>query len=88
MAKEKIENKILIANRIIGKGDSWKRIDIAGNGETYPSLTETLEAYFQSTKIKCDFYLSPINGKLYAIDIKEKEIDIPQPKKYDIYGEK
>jgi hypothetical protein len=70
----------LIATRIQSKGDTWKLIE----GDTeYPSLTETLEAYFQNTGNKCNFRLEPLNSKLFAI----KQSNPEPPKRFDIYGE-
>lgn len=71
----------LIATRI-PPGDSWKLID---GGGTYKSLTETLEAYFQSSQDRCDFRLSPLKGEIYVIS-KEK-VEVEKPKKFNIYGD-
>jgi hypothetical protein len=79
---EQIEFNELIATRIAGKGDSWV---LVGGDIEYPSLTETLEAYFQKTKDKCNFRLEPLNSKLFAIKLKTEEK--PQPKQFNIYGE-
>jgi hypothetical protein len=71
----------LIATRIQGKGDTWKLIE----GDTeYPSLTETLEAYFQNTGDKCNFRLEPLNSKLFAI----KQGNPEPPKRFNIYGDR
>jgi len=70
----------LIATRVAGKGDTWKLIE----GDTeYPSLTETLEAYFQNTGNKCSFRLEPLNSKLFAIKQGKPE----PPKRFNIYGD-
>jgi hypothetical protein len=78
-----MENEIneLIATRVAGKGDTWKLIE----GDTeYPSLTETLEAYFQNTGNKCSFRLEPLNSKLFAI----KQGNPEPPKRFNIYGDR
>ena len=77
-----MENEIneLIATRVAGKSDTWKLIE----GDTeYPSLTETLEAYFQNTGNKCNFRLEPLNSKLFAI----KQGNAEPPKRFNIYGD-
>jgi len=78
-----MENEIneLIATRVAGKGDMWKLIE----GDTeYPSLTETLEAYFQNTGNKCNFRLEPLSSKLFAI----KQGNPEPPKRFNIYGDR
>ena len=77
-----MENEIneLIATRISGKGDTWKLIE----GDTeYPSLTETLEAYFQNTGNKCNFRLEPLNSKIFAI----KQGNPEPTRQFNIYGD-
>jgi len=78
-----MENEIneLIATRVAGKGDTWKLIE---GGTEYPSLTETLEAYFQNTGNKCNFRLEPLNSKLFAI----KQGNPEPPKRFNIYGDR
>lgn len=74
------ETNELIATRVAGKGDTWKLI----KGDTeYPSLTETLEAYFQNTEHKGSFRLEPLNSKLFAI----KQGNPEPPKRFNIYGD-
>ena len=74
------EHNELIATRVAGKGDTWKLI----KGDTeYPSLTETLEVYFQNTGDKCSFRLEPLNSKLFAI----KQGTPQPPKRFNIYGD-
>ena len=77
-----MENEIneLIATRKEGFGDTWKLIE---GGTEYPSLTETLEAYFQNTGDKCNFRLEPLNSKLFAI----KQGNVEPPKRFNIYGD-
>jgi hypothetical protein len=70
----------LIATRIAGRGDSWILI---GDETEHSSLTDVLEAYFQSTGDKCNFRLEPLNSKLFAI----KQNDPNKTKHFNIYGE-
>jgi len=52
-----------------------------------PSLTDTLETYFQKTKFNAAFYLDPLGGALYAVERTEVEIQ-PEPiKTFDFYGD-
>jgi len=76
----------LISKRVKGKGDTWTLVDFLKD-ETQPSLTETLEAYFQKTKFNKAFYLDPIGGELYAVDRIEIEKEIELPKEYSFYGD-
>jgi hypothetical protein len=74
----------LIATRVAGKGDTWKLIE----GDTeYPSLTETLEAWFQVNQKKVHFRLEPLNSKLFAIFTETEEIKPEPPKRFNIYGD-
>jgi hypothetical protein len=85
MEKEKIEHSKAIAIRI-PPGDKWSLIEDTRN-TVHESLTDTLEAYFRYSQFKGDYRLSPLEGKLYAIEVKEKEV-IPDPvKHFDIYGD-
>ena len=86
MKTEVIEKNVLIANRI-APGDRWRLVMDGPNGTIYPSLTEVLDAYFQESGNRCDFKLSPLDSKLYAILSEEQEVVIPEPKKYSIYGD-
>lgn len=70
----------LIATRKEGFGDMWV---LVGEKTEYPSLTETLEAYFQNTGNKCNFRLEPLNSKLFAI----KQGNAEPPKRFNIYGD-
>ena len=91
MDKILIEKLTLIATRVKGKGDIWLlfEIPLKSPSTEFNSITEALEQYFQSTKKKCDFRLSPLKGELYAIETEMIEATKPEePKKFDIYGEK
>ena len=77
---ENIEKNILIAERV-PPGDQWKMM-----GTTYPSLIEMLNAYHKMAVGKYKAYrLEPAAGKVYAIT--ETVQEVPQPKKYDLYGD-
>ena len=82
--EKQVEYNHLIAERVVGKGDTWK---LVGENTEYSSLTDVLEAYFQKTKEKCHFRLEPLNSKLYAIKIELEEIKIEPPKRFNIYGD-
>lgn len=73
---------VQIAERVIGKGDTWR---LLCDGKVYTSLTNTLEAYFQIDQKPVDFKLAPREGKLYVIEM-EKVKEEP-PKKFNIYGD-
>ena len=74
---------ILIAKRR-APGDNWILIDDEKQ-IIYSSLTETLEAYYQSAQLRVDFKLSPLKGELYIIT---NETVAPEPpKKFNIYGD-
>ena len=77
---ETVETFKLIAERV-PPGDNWLMM-----GTKYPSLIETLNAYhvIATTKPKA-YRLEPLNGKIYAI--LESVQEVPQPKKYDLYGD-
>jgi hypothetical protein len=83
--KEVVEKNVLIANRVVGQGDTWKLV--IDPNSTYKSLTDALEAYFQETGNRCEFRLAPLDSKLYAIDVEEHVIEEPKPKQFSIYGD-
>jgi hypothetical protein len=74
---------ILIARRI-PPGDKWVLVDDKTT-KPYLSLTETLEAYYQTVNTPYDFKLSPLKGELYIITTEN--IAPPPPKKFNIYGD-
>ena len=77
------EKNILIAERVIGKGDTWK---LLGGESVHPSLTEMLNEYHTQCVTKPQAYrLEPMNGKVFAITTEN--VEPPQPKKYSIYGD-
>ena len=82
---EQVEKNILIAKRV-PPGDRFVLVDEPEN--IHNSLTETLEAYFQKTQVKCEFRLAPLKGELYMITTEEVEPPPPPPaKKFNIYGD-
>ena len=85
MATKITEHNELIATRV-PPGDRWTLITDSRK-IIYPSITETLEAYFKETKTKCEYRLAPLDSKLYAIKQIEEEIIPPAPKSYNIYGD-
>ena len=81
---ETVEQKQLIAKRV-PPGDRWALVDEPN--VTHPTLTETLEAYFQKTRFNAAFYLDPIGSALYSVDRVEVEIK-PEPiKTFAFYGD-
>jgi hypothetical protein len=77
------EKNILIARRV-PPSDQWCLVDDAKQ-IVYKSLTETLEAYFQKTQNKCEFRLAPLKGELYMITTEN--VEVPPPKRFNIYGD-
>jgi len=84
METQEQEVNILIAERVVGKGDTWI---LVGEDVERPSLTEALEAYFQSTGKECHFRLEPLNSKLYSVSNETIEVQPEPPKRYNIYGD-
>lgn len=84
MAVEVVESNKLIAVRV-PPGDNWK-LQIQ-DGETIEGLVPTLTQYMRKSGFKGHYRLEPLNGKLFAIKQEEIEVEEPQPKKFDIYGE-
>jgi hypothetical protein len=79
-----MEKLKLIALRIKGKGDTWALNTPKNEDPEQPSLTQTLEYWFNKTQIRCAFRLEPLEGKLFAI---LEDNQPPPPQKYNIYGE-
>lgn len=80
---EEEEELELIGNRKKGFGDTWVTLD----GREMPSLTDTLEDWFQTNKRNVQFRLDPLGGKLYVINLIKREIEEPVQKTYNMYGE-
>jgi len=82
--KEIVEEYKEISSRT-PPGDRWTVIgvDIVQN-----SLTEALESYYMVADIKPkSFILDLEKGKIFIIVTSEQEVKIPEPKKFNIYGE-
>jgi len=86
METQVVETLELIANRVKGKGDSWILV-----GDTkkvvHPSLTDTLEAWFDKNQEQVEFRLAPLDSKLYVIRTEEKTIEPEPVKRYNLYGD-
>ena len=84
MKTETQEKLVEIAHRV-PPGDRWEVKNVT---DIQKSLTDALEAFFQSTNTKpIAFRLDLANSKLYGIFTDEVEIKEPEPKKYSIYGD-
>ena len=81
---ETVEQKQLIAERR-APGDRW--VLVSEPNEIIPTLTETLEKYFQQTKFNKAFYLDPLGGALYSVDRVEIEKEPIPIQNYDFYGD-
>jgi hypothetical protein len=86
METQVVETLELIANRVKGRGDTWILV-----GDTkkvvHPSLTDTLEAWFEKNQEKVEFRLAPLDSKLYVIRSEIKEIQPEPVKRFNIYGD-
>jgi hypothetical protein len=85
MQTERIEHNELIANRK-APGDNWILTSDPKN-VIHTSLTEALEAFFNSTGFKGSYRLDPLDSKLYTINEHEYEIPVEKPKTYSFYGD-
>ena len=84
MDTQQVEKNIQIAERV-PPGDRWK---LLGGEKIYESITEVLNAYYQTSTVKPNaFRLEPMKSKLYVITTQEIEIPKAEPKKYDLYGD-
>jgi hypothetical protein len=78
------EENVLIAKRV-PPGDNWElEID---KGTTVEGLVMALTMYMRKTKFKGHYRLEPLDGKLYAIDVKEVEAPVAETMIFDLYGE-
>lgn len=84
MNTEIVEEIELIAERV-PPGDKWQLVIDREN--VIEGLVQTLNIYVRKTKFKGHFRLEPLNGKLFAINQTEIDIKIPEPEKFDLYGE-
>jgi hypothetical protein len=86
MKTERVEHNELIAVRV-PPSDRWRLVGDGENGKIYPTLTETLEAFFNSTGFKGSYRLDPLDSKLYEIQEHEYEVPVEEEKKFGFYGE-
>lgn len=77
-----IEVTELIATRI-PPGDNWK---LEGEDTVFPSLLEMISAYQRKTSHRGAYRFEPLEGKFYAIKVKQQKEVLPPY--LDIYGEK
>ena len=82
--KELVEENKLIAT-IVPPGDNWELV--IDQGTTIEGLVMALTMYMRKTKFKGHYRLEPLDGKLYAIETHEVQIEEPEPMKFDLYGE-
>ena len=78
------EENVLIATRV-PPGDNWELV--IDQGTTIEGLVMALTMYMRKTKFKGHYRLEPLDGKLYAIERNEVQIEEPEPMKFDLYGE-
>ena len=85
MKVEQVEYNELIATRV-PPGDQWV---LVGDKNTviHKSLTDALEAWFETYQEKAEFRLAPLDSKLYVIRSEEKEIQPEPVKRFNIYGD-
>jgi hypothetical protein len=81
MATELKEQRTLVLKRV-PPGDRWVFVD-GTNQSTYPSLTDALEAWYQSNG-DTQFYMDARKGTIEII--KTEEVEKPVTK-YSLYGE-
>lgn len=77
------EFKINVAKRC-PPGDRWAALfkeDIV-----FDSLTDVLEFIYQE-KNYTKFFIDARAGQIFAVETKESEIKLPEPKKYTLYDE-
>ena len=85
METEKVEYNELIATRV-PPGDSWTLVEDR-NKVIHKTLTDALEAWFDTNQENVEFRLAPLDSKLYVIRTEEKEIQPEPTKRYNIYGD-
>jgi hypothetical protein len=78
------EEEELIAKRK-APGDNWVlEID---QTNVIEGLVMALTMYMRKTKFKGHYRLEPLDGKLYAIESHEVQVEEEEPMKFDLYGE-
>jgi len=85
MKTKVVERNELIATRV-PPGDRWTLVDDSKK-IIHKTLTDTLEAFLNTTGFKGEYRLAPLDSKLYAIKTSEEEIRPEPVKKYNIYGD-
>ena len=85
MKTKVVERNELIATRV-PSGDRWTLVDDQKK-IIHKTLTDTLEAFLNTTGFKGEYRLAPLDSKLYAIKTSEEEIRPEPVKKYNIYGD-
>jgi hypothetical protein len=80
MEKELKEQKELVLKRV-PPGDKW--VFVEGDTSIYPSLTDALEAWYQS-KGDTQFYIDARKGTVEII--RQEEVEKPV-KRFSLYGE-
>lgn len=78
------EEPVLIATRV-APGDNWELV--IDQGTVIEGLVMALTTYLRKTKFKGHYRLEPLNGKLFAIETTEIQIEEEAPMKFDLYGE-
>ena len=78
-----IEDNLLIATRV-PPGDNWR---VVGSNEVTEGLVMALTKYMRENNFKGNYRLEPLNGKLFAINTYEEEVEQPEPMIFDLYGE-
>ena len=84
METEIKEQKIQVLKRV-PPGDRWVFADFK-NSAVYPSLTDALEAWYQ-TNGDTQFFMDAKKGITYIIETEEKELPPPIVKRYSLYDE-
>jgi hypothetical protein len=85
METQIVEYNELIATRQ-APGDRWLLVEDKTN-TIHPSLTDALEAWFDTNQEKVEFRLAPLDSKLYVIRDEEQEIKPEPVKRFNIYGD-
>ena len=83
----KIEEKNILIARRVPPGDKWRLVANEPDGPVHKTLTDALEAHFKASGNPCEFRLSPLDSKLYAIETNQYEITEEEPKEFSMYGE-
>ena len=82
---EQVEYNELIATRV-PPGDQWVLVNDKSK-VIHKSLTDALEAWFETNQQKAEFRLAPLDSKLYVIRNEVKEVQPEPVKRFNIYGD-